>query len=142
MRGPGLISLSRDHHRALVAAQSLRRAEVAGEARACFLDYWETHGRRHFQLEEEILFPAFVAYGNPHDPLLARALCDHIVIRNRAAALAHDVSPARVALKELGILLDEHVRLEERELFPLIEQAMPPEQLAAMAEALDVADDD
>jgi quercetin dioxygenase-like cupin family protein len=30
-------------------------------------------------------------------------------------------------MRELGTLLEEHVRLEERELFPLIEEALPDE---------------
>jgi hemerythrin-like domain-containing protein len=39
-------------------------------------------------------------------------------------------------LNELGELLSDHVRLEERELFPLIEQALDEAQLAELAAAL------
>ena len=58
-RSAALASLSRDHHQALVVAQQLRRATdaTAAEARAAFLAYWAGHGRLHFRLEEELLFP-------------------------------------------------------------------------------------
>jgi hypothetical protein len=40
-------------------------------------------------------------------------------------------------MRDLGVLLAEHVRREERELFPLIEDAMPAAQLAALAAVLE-----
>ena len=141
-RDPALASLSRDHHQALFVAQKLRRAttQTADEARAAFLAYWQGHGRAHFRLEEEVLLPAYAAYGDPHHPLVARVLCDHIAIRHRADVLARDdISPV-AALRELGVRLAEHVRLEERELFPLIEGAMPAAQLAEVSVALELAE--
>ena len=42
----------------------------------------------------------------------------------------------------LGELLAEHVRLEERELFPAIEATLNPEQLSSMASALAIAERD
>jgi hypothetical protein len=140
-RDPALTSLSRDHHQALVVAQRLRRATAATarEARAAFLAYWEEHGRTHFRLEEEVLLPAYAGHGDAHHPLVGRVLCDHVVIRHRAAALARVSDPPVAALHDLGVRLADHVRLEERELFPLIEQAVPAEHLAAVAVALEGA---
>jgi hypothetical protein len=40
-------------------------------------------------------------------------------------------------LHELGTSLADHVRLEERELFPLIESALPAARLATVAAALE-----
>jgi hypothetical protein len=56
-RDPALVTLSHDHHLALSAAQTLKRAtaDTASVARAAFVAYWEEHGRGHFRLEEEIL---------------------------------------------------------------------------------------
>jgi Hemerythrin HHE cation binding domain len=141
-RDPALASLSRDHHQALFVAQKLRRAtgETAGEGRAAFLAYWEEHGRAHFRLEEEVLLPAYAEHGDAYDPLVARALCDHVAIRQEADALARDESPTVAALHQLGAHLADHVRLEERELFTLIERAMPAAQLAAVAAALEQAE--
>lgn len=142
-RDPALISLSRDHHQALFVAQKLRRAsvETAADARAALAAYWEGHGRAHFRSEEEVLLPAYAGYGDPYDALVARALCDHVAIRQRIGALDRDSPTTIAALHELGRLISDHVRLEERELFPLIESALPAQQLAAVAAALEDAQD-
>jgi hemerythrin-like domain-containing protein len=137
-RDPALVPLSHDHHKALYVAQQLQRANAvnAAEARSGFTAYWREHGARHFEVEERVLFPAYAPYGDPHHPLLARALCDHVDIRARAAAVTDGGELAPDELNELGARLADHVRMEERELFPLIEEALPPERLAALSEAL------
>jgi hemerythrin-like domain-containing protein len=139
-RSAALASLSRDHHQALVVAQTLRRATeaTAAEARAAFLDYWTGHGRLHFRLEEELLFPAYAGHGDPQDPVVLRALGEHAMIRHRADVLAaRSADPD--ALEQLGTALAAHVRLEEREVFPLIERVMPERELDALARALEDA---
>ena len=137
-RDPALISLARDHHRALSVALLLRRAtaETACDARVAALRFWTTAGCAHFRTEEEVLLPAYARHGDPHHPLVARALCDHVAIRQRMDSLAHDAPPDVACLRELGTLLSGHVRLEERELFALVEQTLPAAALAALAGAL------
>lgn len=137
-RDPALILLSRDHHAALSVALHLRRAtaESATDLRADALRYWTTAGRAHFRLEEEVLLPSYARYGDPYHPLVARALCDHVAIRQRIDTLAQDALPELACLHELGTILFDHVRLEERELFALIEQTLPAAALAALAGAL------
>jgi hypothetical protein len=140
-RSASLISLSRDHHQALVVAQQLQRATdaTAVDARATFLSYWAGHGRLHFRLEEELLFPAYAGYGDPHEPVILRALGEHAMIRHRADALAAAASADHGALRQLGAELVAHVRLEEREVFPLIERVMPGPALDALAQELEAA---
>jgi len=136
-RAPELVSLSHDHHDALVAGMRLRRAEAAtAEAeRVVFLHFWRQHCAPHFRIEEAVLLPAFAAYGDPYDPVVLNALGDHVRIRSWAARLESGAaSPAD--LHELGELLTAHVRLEERQLFPMIERTLPPPALAALGEAL------
>lgn len=138
-RSEALAILSRDHHHALVVAQLLRRAgeQDAHSARAGFLAYWEAEGRRHFQLEEESLLPAYAVHGDARHPLVLRVLGDHVLIRAMASQLAAAPQPKITALHELGAALAAHVRLEERELFGLIEEAMPPERLLELARELE-----
>jgi hypothetical protein len=141
-RDPALISLSRDHHKALSVALRLRRAtaETAAGGRADALRFWTTAGRAHFRLEEEVLLPTYARHGDPHHPLVARSLCDHVAIRQRMDALARDVTPEVADLRDLGTMLSDHVRLEERELFVLIERTLPAAALAALAAALQHAE--
>jgi hemerythrin-like domain-containing protein len=140
-RDPALVSLSRDHHQALVVAQKLSRAsaETAAEALAALAAYWEEHGRAHFRLEEEVLFPAYAGHGDAYNSLLARALCDHVAIRQRIDVFGRDSITPIAELRGLGNLISDHVRLEERELFPMIEKALPTAELAAVAVALENA---
>jgi len=97
-------------------------------------DYWDRDGRNHFREEEEILLPALARFTDPHQPLIARVLTDHVQIRSCADQVAGDADLA--TLKALGQELDGHIRREERELFPLLEQVMPEGELARLAERL------
>lgn len=137
-RDSALVSLSRDHHHTLWVALRLRRAtpETAAEVRNELIAYWMDHGRVHFRQEEEILLPAYAAHGDPYHPLVARALCDHISIRQAVDGIMGDDASTATALHDLGQQLYDHVRLEERELFLLIERAMPAAALTEVAQAL------
>ena len=136
-RSRELQPLSRDHHQALYAALTLRRAspENAYQASAAFLGFWREHGQRHFQIEEEILLPEFVARGgNPRDERVASVLMDHVEIRARVRRLSAETPVAE--LHRLGENLGAHVRFEEDQLFRLIEDELEPDALAALGEEL------
>lgn len=135
-RHRALQPLSRDHHVALVAAQRLRRADEPAQARDTFLTFWREHGAHHFRVEEEVLLPAFAAHADPGAECVARMLIDHARIRAAAARLEDDVNPPVETLHELGSMLERHVRLEEREVFPLIEAALPPAAAERLVDAV------
>ena len=61
-------------------------------------------------------------------------LQDHMLIRRDAGRLARDASLD--LLHDIGTRLAEHVHLEEREVFPLIEAAIPEPELVALGESL------
>jgi|SRR5215217_8507334 len=131
-RSAALATLSRDHHVTLAHALKLRRAgdhDVAATT-AVFLAHLVGDGRRHFAQEEAVLVPAL-----PPDaaPLGERMKAEHAEIIERAAALGAE--PSVDAAHELGELLAEHVRFEERELFTAIE-TLPTDTLADIAERL------
>ena len=135
-RHTALIALSRDHHHALVIARRLRRAtdQTAAEAAAAFLTHWHAEEKRHFRLEEELLLPAYAAHGDPDHPAVIRMLIDHMLIRRDAARLT-DRPPIEL-LHDLGARLSSHVELEEREVFPLVEAAIPEPELVELGERL------
>ena len=137
-RAAALETLSRDHHRALVVAQRLRRATVdtAPTARSGFLSFWETEGRRHLRSEEELLLPAFARHAGMGHDAVVRVLSEHVELRRRAADVEAQPEPPLHQLRQLGELLHDHVRFEERSLFRLVEQAMPEPELEALATAL------
>jgi hemerythrin-like domain-containing protein len=137
-RHVALEPLSRDHHVALVAALRLRRATAgdAAVARDAFLEFWRHHGARHFRIEEDVLLPAFAEHGDPETPCVVQMLVDHVRIRQQAQRLERTDAPALEELHALGAALDAHVRLEERQVFPLIEAELPPAAADALVAAV------
>lgn len=135
-RHPALVPLSRDHHHALVIARRLRHAttQTAAETARAFLAHWDAEQRLHFRLEEELLLPAYAAHGAPDHAAVLRMLVDHMLIRRDAARLAN--APPLELLHDLGARLADHVELEERELFPLIEKTIPEPELDALGDRL------
>lgn len=123
-RHPALIPLSHDHHRALVEARRLRRAADSDDdpapAAGAFAGFFTAVSVPHFREEEETLFP-LVAASEEARPLVVEALLAHQRLRALVAELSRSVDP-RAAMREIGALLEAHVRAEERELFPLIER--------------------
>jgi hemerythrin-like domain-containing protein len=141
-RTPALQALSRDHQHGLAVALTLKRAtaETAGGARDEFLDFWTGEGEAHFAVEEAVLLPAFAAHATSDHEAIVRVLVEHVDIRRRAAELAAG-DPDQEALRALGELLGHHIRHEERVLFPLIEDALPPDELERLAAALQEAEE-
>ena len=142
-RDPALVRLSRDHHQALVVAQRLRRATQAtlSSALESFRTYWEREGAEHFAAEEQLLLPLLAEQAHQGEPVVADVLIDHLVLRHQAdRLLGRPGDPDRLeGARELGARLTEHVRREERVLFPLLERVLSSEQLADLADRLENA---
>jgi len=138
-RDHALVPLSHDHHQALFVSHKLLRTSTrtAHEALADLRTYWHRHGSAHFRVEEEVLLPAYAGTPTPTTVFSPGVLCDHLAIRHRTQALERDAPLDIGALHELGGLISEHVRLEERELFPLIEAALTEAELAEVSTALE-----
>ena len=139
-RHPALVELSRDHHRALVVAQALCNASTSQETppEALFARFWRTDGEAHFRLEEDVLLPAYALHGDPRHPAIVQMLIDHMMIRRDAVLIATG-RPTDI-MHRLGANLMTHVRLEERQVFPLIEETLSEDELDAIAVRLAAAD--
>lgn len=128
-RHPALIPLSHDHHHALVQARRARLgadADAGERLRAAdeTVRFFEAETLEHFREEEERFFPLLAEGGEPPE-LVVRALADHCVLHAAIEGLRGGLERGEVspeALRALGERLEAHVRLEERELFPLLEE--------------------
>ncbi|MFN3648390.1 MAG: hemerythrin domain-containing protein [Armatimonadota bacterium] len=140
-RAPELHGLSHDHNRGLVLARALRRA-ARGErplqrAVSDLLAAWETELEPHFRAEEELLLPELARFVPADDPLIVRTLVEHVALRRAVRALAAAKGEAcRLLAAEIGQALDDHIRFEERVLFPYVEATLPPAELAALGAEL------
>ena len=137
-----LTRLSRDHQHGLAVALQLRRAtaETAETADAAFVAFGEEDGQRHFRAEEEVLLPLAARHLPAAHDAIVRVLVEQVDIRRRAAELALAPTAELDDLHVLGDRLQQHIRHEERVLFPLIEQTLPNEKLWPIADALEQAD--
>lgn len=131
-RAEALQPLSRDHLKSLLAAKRLRDATDAAAAGQDFLAFWESEGRHHFRVEEEVLLPGWALHCPVDRIAVARMLEEHLAIR-RGALRTAGAEASLEELRELGRLLHDHVRFEERELFPMVEQALKPDALDRLA---------
>ena len=125
-RIPALQSLSREHHTALTLAKACERAvlshdeEQVGKTCQRVLQAFSAELEPHFQIEEQSWLPLLRNAENR--PLEQRTLEDHRQLRALLDGLRkNDIK----ALGSFGKLLIEHVRFEERELFPVLESLLP-----------------
>jgi hemerythrin-like domain-containing protein len=137
-RHPALIPLSRDHHNGLVRALRLRRAATDGDAAARlvaareFVEFFRNDERVHLRDEEEELFPLLLRHVPSQPAPLRQARAQHMQLEGFARKLEIAVAAGSVDRETLagaGELFDAHIRLEERQLFPLIEELVPDDEL-------------
>ena len=146
-RHPSLRQFSDDHHQGLVHARRLRKgASVGGDNSADtarnFLEFWQSDTSLHFRKEEEVLLPVLARYGGDlGEQPLVQMLTQHARIRGLAMQLSDELEQNKFredTLRNLGEHLEAHIRLEERHVFPLIEQTLPEHALLEVAHRLDV----
>ncbi len=146
-RHPSLRPFSDDHHQGLVNARQLRKAASGEEANSAatarkFLEFWQRDTSLHFRKEEEVLLPVLARYGGDlgGHPIV-QMLTQHARIRGLAMQLSDDLKQGKIRedkLRNLGEQLEAHIRLEEREVFPLIEETLPERALQEIFLRLEV----
>lgn len=135
-RSAALTPLSEDHHHALVIASVLNRASAATarSSATLFADFIAEHETLHFGLEESLLLPALPVAARGRK-LADRVREDHRYLRAAAREIGTPgEQPSVSALAQIGARLRAHVQLEERELFPYLEDSLAPallEQIGA-----------
>jgi hemerythrin-like domain-containing protein len=137
-RDEALRPLSREHLNALLAAKVLREGNDLEAIAEVFFDFWEGGGQGHFRIEEEVLLPHWARYAEVDRPGVARMLEEHLAIRREALRLKAGEASLEEA-QELGRLLHDHVRFEERQLFPIVEEALDADALTELAARIEAA---
>jgi len=138
-----LIPLTHDHHHALAQAKKLHdvgKMTDQGERRNLandFLNFYFGRAVRHFHEEEELFFAPLIDEPEARD-LVLRAVSDHLRIHALVRTVKRQLTDGEAdqeTLGEISRILTEHVRFEEKELFPLVERLIPEEQLEDLATA-------
>lgn len=134
-RHKSLIPLSHDHHHGLVLASSIKKSapsfdnspEVLTKNAAKTRQVYKDELTIHFKHEEEILFPLVIGIDEQLDILIEKIIKEHKTLY----AMLPDKESKTLAddLDAFGIFLENHIRIEERILFPLIEEVVPKDIL-------------
>ena len=137
-RNENILNLSKEHHFSLLFCWKIRQGLKAGTDSSRikkYVQYFKTNFLLpHFGEEENFLFSAL------DDEQVAKALEQHKEIKNLLDELLNNAEyNAKKQLETLANLVDDHVRYEERELFPHIENSLTDEQLEAIGKKLNTS---
>jgi iron-sulfur cluster repair protein YtfE (RIC family) len=141
-RHPSLIPLSREHHGALLLARLLRKdaplykglPSNAPDKADYALKFYQDEIIGHFAEEEKVI--SLVKGLNPELDLLIDEMEKEHVQLHELFRLINNNSDLSVHLDKLGRALEDHVRKEERQIFPMIQNSCSEELLNTIAESL------
>jgi len=128
-----IVPLARDHHEALLLAVRLQQGKQAllklwshdpeFQARHV-VSFYDQHLTKHFNAEEQALFPLAAAHILQARDMVRKLIEDHKTIAQMVGRFRSGTPGSlEQELVSFGKLLEDHVRFEDRVLFPLIEQA-------------------
>jgi hemerythrin-like domain-containing protein len=144
-RHKALYPLSHEHQQALVLARNFKYPkkplsstfeEQVKDLSRELTDAFEKLLRAHFANEERCLVPLF-----EQNKLINQMLEEHKKLEGLYIKIADnpdkwDMKTMRDKINLFGELLDLHIRFEERELFPMIEQTLTEEELGVLGNKL------
>lgn len=132
-RAAELVCLSHEHHHALVFCVRLKKApKVSVEIIQNYVRYfWENHILLHFENEEKYLLDLI-----PNIKHQEQFLLEHNQIKQLVNQILINAETSINNALMLSEILNNHIRFEERELFPEIEKWATQSQLQAVASFL------
>ena len=136
-RHPALIPLSQDHHFGLLLSWKIRTGLKKGIITERIRDYLNyfflEHLEKHFQMEEEFLF-SFLA---KNDLLRKDAESQHQILRKQHKNILGSLEVLEDDLRRFADELENHIRFEERVLFPYIQTELLEKELGDFKVRLD-----
>ncbi|MEJ7779616.1 MAG: hemerythrin domain-containing protein [Daejeonella sp.] len=141
-RHTSLISLSREHHGALILARLLRQdappykglpGDAPGKADYA-LKFYQEEMIEHFHEEEKVI--SLVRGINPELDILFHEMEQEHTQLHELFSLINNNSDLPGHLDKLGRVLEDHVRKEERQIFPMIQDNCSEDVLNTIAETL------
>ncbi|CAI8896694.1 hemerythrin domain-containing protein [Chryseobacterium sp. IT-36CA2] len=119
-RNKNIILLSRDHHFGLLCSwkirQGLKKEIETDRIKKYILHFWHNYLEEHFREEEQILC------AHLEDEYTERIRSEHIQIKVLASQIEH--SEDTRLLSDFADLLEQHIRFEERDWFPHLEEKL------------------
>jgi len=132
-RNENLAIFSREHHHGLVFCSRLKKADLSCDSviKLFVKDFWENYLEEHFNNEEQLFLPLL-----DDTDISTQFLDEHKQIRqliDRLSISDHDIQ--NISL-ELSKQINDHIRFEERVLFPWLERVYSVEELDNIGDLL------
>lgn len=135
-RNQNLIELSRDHHHGLLLGWKIKqgfKCQIPLDEIKKYIIYFANEALfPHFKEEEEKV----LIYLEPKNELYMRTLAEHRKIRELITKIAESQNPTNELYLNLADEIQEHIRFEERELFPFLEATLSDTQLGEIGELI------
>ncbi len=131
-----LRKLSREHRGSLSMALKISKIAKKGlesellEGINTVQHYYNSELELHFQHEEQTIFATIFKHYKEHRGVATTLLQEHGYLRVLIQRLT--LETAQKELADFAQILKEHTRVEERELFPIIQNLFTDEQLEAV----------
>ena len=130
-RNENLKTLSWEHHDGLVVSfrlqQGIKKNSRSDEMSHYILHTWNTILKHHFWQEEQIIKPNLNQSAKGKE-LVNQMQNDHNKIDQLVKQIQSD-NKSNKFIEEFASLLNQHIRFEERQLFPFIEQEINTKEL-------------
>lgn len=144
-RHPHLHPLSREHHLGLnLATKAKQCTDTPSDIQAhwhALTAYLDEQTHRHFAIEEAYIAKVLLAkLTDPQQPtqITAHNLAKELMTQHEALhRLTQLTNPTADDVINLANALYEHIRFEEREVFPLAQELLSESELLAIYEASD-----
>jgi hemerythrin-like domain-containing protein len=131
-RSKYLETLSWEHHNGLVAASRLQKGLEKNVSPDIMKDFilhaWENELSPHFWQEEEILVEPLREIKETTE-VLKHMLEDHRIFRRLIDDINNEQNSDKKKIEAFAAKLNEHIRFEERQLFPAIENHLSQNSL-------------
>ncbi|NNG27425.1 MAG: hemerythrin domain-containing protein [Ignavibacteriaceae bacterium] len=142
-RHKGLAPLSRDHHRGLILAQLIKKdapeykdlPKTTSDKIIYTTNFYKNELVKHFTYEEEILYPSVKNKSTEIDELFEEIISEHKKIKQLIVRLDTGENKTDI-LNDLGVLLESHIRKEERVLFEKIQNLLTDKELMQLEDQL------
>lgn len=132
-RDENIKSLSKEHHFGLLTCWKINKGIRCGidldRIRRYIIFIWEKNLQQHFKEEEELLFTLI------DDTKINAAIEEHKSIREKINKL-YNGHIDTILLQQFAQELNDHIRYEERTLFPFLEKELSINQLQQIGAAL------
>lgn len=142
-RHESLIPISRQHHESLLAARLLQHGAPPYKGmpatptakRDYILVLLQKHLKPHFTLEEATVFPLAASFSEDLQRQTEQLQADHRQLEALIQALPQATEAALPdKLHEVGKLLEQHIRQEERVFFEQVQHELPADKLILLQE--------